>query len=479
MRILWSQRRFFTSSSCDTIFALASGQGKAGVSVIRVSGSNAVDSLSKLVAQRPFEVALSNPRLLKRGQLLNEQGQIIDEAMFTYFKGPNSFTGEDVVEYHVHGSIAVITAFLGQLGRFKGHRHALPGEFTLRAFTNRKMNLAEVEGLADLIDAETEEQRKLAIWNLGKKPSQQMAAWRKQIIEASAQIEAWIDFGDDENIEADVVVACKRRLKHLKTEIERRIISDSDCELIRHGFKIVLAGRPNVGKSSLLNKLVGRRAAIESPISGTTRDIIRVNMELAGFPVILSDTAGLNLKSQDEIEIEGIGMALESIKEADLVLFMIDGSDLKGIRSIGSDISQSTLIPERTIFVLNKADVTVINSTEEIRELLPCDFRLCAIIRSSCRDPLTLQDFKDFLSEHLRQRLMSITSKDPPVLSQKRHRQCIANACDHINACLQVDDMVMGAEHLRKAVAEIGKVTGEVNPEEILDNLFSSFCIGK
>lgn len=478
MRILWSQRRFFTSS-CDTIFALASGQGKAGVSVIRVSGSNAVDSLSKLVAQRPFEAALSNPRLLKRGQLLNAQGQIIDEAMFTYFKGPNSFTGEDVVEYHVHGSVAVIAALLGQLGRFKGHRHALPGEFTMRAFTNGKMNLAEVEGLADLIDAETEEQRKLAIWSLGNKPSEQMAAWRKQIIEASAQIEAWIDFGDDENIETDVVVACKRRLKLLKTEIERRIISDSDCELIRNGFKIVLAGRPNAGKSSLLNKLVGRKAAIESPFAGTTRDIIRVNMALAGFPVIVSDTAGLNLKSQDEIELEGIGMALESINEADLVLFMIDGSDLEWIHNIRSDVSQSTLTPQKTIFVLNKADVTFIKSTEEIRELLPCDFKHCSIIRSSCRDLVILQVFKDFLSEHLQQRFKFITSTEPPVLSQKRHRQCLTNACSHIDACLQSDYMVLGAEHLRKAVAEIGKVTGEVNPEEILDSLFSSFCIGK
>lgn len=470
-------RRFF-SSSADTIFALASAHGKSGVSVIRVSGGRTIQSLSQMVSSKVYENAMAYPKLLNRCRVMNHNGQTIDEAMMVFFKGPNSFTGEDVIEFHVHGSMAVIAAVLEQLGKFKGHRQALPGEFTMRAFTNGKMNLAEVEGLADLIDAETEEQRKLAIWNLSKKPSEQMAAWRRQIINESARIEAWIDFGDDENIEMDVIEESKRSLVKLKGEIEKRIIVDSDCELIRHGYKIVLAGRPNAGKSSLLNKLVGRKAAIESSIAGTTRDIIRVNMELSGFPVILCDTAGLNLCSADSIELEGITMAIEAIDEADLVLFMLDMSNSKGIATIESDVIASKLKPENTVFVASKSDSNLF-SVDEIRDLLPNKFKKCRLVESSSRDPRLLEKFKEFLSNHVKSRLASLTSTELPVLSQKRHRQCLSNACLHIEECVSTGDMVIGAEHLRRAVAEIGKVTGEVNPEEILDSLFSSFCIGK
>ena len=303
----------------DTIFALASAQGRAGVSVIRISGRDAFSVGSYLCGTLPA-VRMSGVRTLT-----GPTGEIIDQALVLAFKGPESFTGEDVVELQVHGSIAVIRAVLSALEENPSARQAEPGEFTRRALENNRLDLPQVEGLADLIDAETEAQRKQAVRVFSGEFGSKIENWRRDLIRAAALLEATIDFAD-EDVPVDVTPEVKYLLSRVKSDIQTEINGSYTAERIRSGFEVALVGAPNTGKSTLLNRLAGREAAITSDIAGTTRDVIEVRMDLGGLPVTFLDTAGLRI-SEDEIEAIGIQRAMLRATQADLRVFLASKED--------------------------------------------------------------------------------------------------------------------------------------------------------
>ena len=306
--------------SVNTIFALSSAYGKAGVSVFRISGPASLEILSKLSNGKNFQ-----PNVVKFANIYHPKtGVLSDSCMAVFFKGPASYTGEDTVELYTHGSIAVIDSIYEALSQFKNARLAENGEFTKQAFLNNKLDLTQVEAIADLIDAETESQRKLALANTNGVASKLYNSWRERLIKILAWCEASIDFSDDE-MPKDVMQKNDAELKILIAEIEKHIETASSAQLIKQGLKVAIIGKPNVGKSSIFNKIIGENKAIVSNIAGTTRDIVDASLDINGFKVNISDTAGLNEKTNDRIEKKGIKKALDIAGKADIKIYMIDG----------------------------------------------------------------------------------------------------------------------------------------------------------
>ena len=303
----------------DTIFAQATALGRAGVSVVRISGPLAHEICARIAGPLPAHRA-SALRMVK-----DVDGGFIDQALILRFDAPASFTGEDVVELHLHGSIAIMRRVLGELGQFEGARVAQPGEFTRRALENGRLDLVQVEGLADLIEAETEAQRKQALRVLSGALGEKIENWRRSLIRAAALLEATIDFAD-EDVPVDVSDEVRDLLDGVDNALLREIEGTKAAERIRTGFEVAIVGAPNVGKSTLLNRLAGREAAITSSIAGTTRDVIEVRMDLGGLPVTLLDTAGIR-DSTDEIETLGVELALRRASQADLRIFLLDEGD--------------------------------------------------------------------------------------------------------------------------------------------------------
>ncbi|RHZ83004.1 hypothetical protein Glove_101g25 [Diversispora epigaea] len=294
------------SHAQDTIFALSTAQGKAGIAIIRISGPNASQALREMVSlKKNFPI----PRKAT-GRLIVHPitGEMLDHGLVLWFPGPNSYTGEDIAEFHIHGGTSVVRGVLDALGSIEGFRHAECGEFTHRAFDNDKLDLTEVEGIADLLNAETEAQRRLALRQAQGGLKHLYDTWRQQLIENMAFVEAVIDFGEDENIEDGVLNQVNERIKHLVSIIQNHMNDNRRGEILRDGIHVTIMGPPNVGKSSFLNYLAQRQAAIVSPIPGTTRDIIEISLNIGGYPIIIGDTAGLR-KSDDIIEMEGITRA--------------------------------------------------------------------------------------------------------------------------------------------------------------------------
>ena len=311
----------FHSTSNDTIFALSSAAGRAGVAVVRVSGDRAGDVIDVLSARRP------KARVAVLRKLVDPQtGGLIDHGLVLWFPGPASFTGEDLAEFQVHGGRAVAAALLRVLGRVEGCRPAEPGEFSMRAFENGKIDLSQAEGLADLIDAETETQRVQALRQAGGVLFRLTERWRAKLIEAMALVEAAIDFSDEVDVAEGAVGQAEERVRELGDEIGSHLNDDHRGEILRDGFQVVLAGAPNVGKSSLLNVLARRDVAIVSSEAGSTRDVIEVRLDLEGLPVVVSDTAGLREASGD-VEREGMRRTLARARDADLVIRVVDGSE--------------------------------------------------------------------------------------------------------------------------------------------------------
>lgn len=425
----------------DTIFALASARGKSGVAVVRISGPHAFRALRELTTA-PKQARSAALRTLRAGDL------VLDEAIVLTFPGPHSFTGEDVVELHLHGATATINAVLRALSALEGLRPADAGEFTRRALENERLDLAQVEGLSDLIEAETEAQRRQALRVLSGALGERAESWRSQLIRAAALLEATIDFADEE-VPVDVSPEVNALLDSVLADLTREIAGVAVAERIRDGFEVAIVGAPNVGKSSLLNALAGRDAAITSDIAGTTRDVIEVHMDLKGLPVTFLDTAGLRA-TQDYVEALGIERARHRADSADLrIILLSDRNDIPPI-----DLKADDIVLVTKADIRENGDVSVVTG-HGVDDLIQ---RVATVFEAR--------------------------ASDSGVAIRDRHRTAMQSAFDslmHAKASLasspELAEII--AEDLRSAVRALDALVGRVDVEHILDEIFSSFCIGK
>lgn len=447
-----------TLMSADTIYALSSAPGRAGVAVLRVSGPAAGKVLELMAAPCP------QPRRAAFRSLRHPtSGGLLDKVVVLFFSKPASETGEDVAEIHTHGGRAVVRAVLEALGTVPGCRMAEPGEFARRAFQHGKLDLTEAEGLADLVDAETEAQRQQALRQASGDLSQLYEGWRSRLIEATALVEAAIDFSDEADVASDAVKLARERVAALVSEITGHLQDGRRGEILREGFRVVLAGPPNAGKSSLMNAIAKRDVAIVSEEAGTTRDAIEVHLDLGGLPVIVTDTAGVR-EAAGSIEREGIRRTLARVREADLVLWIMDAQQPE--THLPGDLQDQA---DRTLFVLNKIDLVAIDRAAA----MPDD-----ILAISVKTGQGLAELTDRLAAIAEQR---IGSREAPAITQARHRQlvevCHAALSDFL--ALAAGDVELRAEDLRRAAQALGRITGRVDVEDVLDHIFGRFCIGK
>ncbi|XP_072038068.1 tRNA modification GTPase GTPBP3, mitochondrial-like [Amphiura filiformis] len=502
-----------TTRSRPTIFALSSGHGKCGVGVIRISGPKASDVVLAMTGRS----SLPEPRLATVGALYHPiSREMLDRGLVLWFPGPASFTGEDVCELHVHGGPAVINAIHEALEGMPDVQYAEAGEFTKRAFLNGKLDLTEVEGMADLIHAETEAQRKQALRQMEGELGRMYADWRNRLLRTLAHVEAYIDFSEDENIEEGVLEQAQDEANVLLKEIQSHLADNRRGERLRNGVHVAILGKPNVGKSSLLNAICQRPAAIVSPLAGTTRDVVESAVNIGGYPVVLSDTAGLR-KSEDVVEREGVRRARQRAREADIKVIMLNALHLQTtfstmahpnqhIQRLMEDFkltSQSSTIysddesngddektqpknefPDaETIIVLNKLDLVEEHreSLEKmcqqgIREVNGTGSMPCCVLSS--KTGIGLERFLEVLRDKVKDMCGNPLTGNPS-LTQARHRRYLNRCLNSLYDFEKQDDIVKAAEHLRIALRHLGKMTGRVGAEEILDVVFGDFCIGK
>ncbi|PZO51624.1 MAG: tRNA uridine-5-carboxymethylaminomethyl(34) synthesis GTPase MnmE [Alphaproteobacteria bacterium] len=438
----------------DTIVALASGAGRAGVAVIRLSGPAAGPTLKALTARD-----LPRPRAATREAFCDPRtGASLDDGLALWFPGPASFTGEDVAELHIHGGPAVIAAVIDACLSQPGVRVAEPGEYTRRAFENGKLDLAEAEGLADLVDAETEGQRRQALRQRRGALSAVYEGWRSRLIEAAALIEAEIDF-PDEDLPGALAQRAGPILEALAADMGSHLNDAHRGERIRDGFRIAIIGPPNAGKSSLLNALAQREAAIVSEIPGTTRDVVEVRLVLAGYPVWIADTAGLR-EAADAIEAEGMRRALERAEEADLRIGVVGaGGDVPG--------AVSAMLGAGDVLVRSKLDL---HGRAHSGETLA--------VHVSVTTGEGLRDLETLLAERV---AAALGREEAPVLTRARHRRLVQDAQLAIVGAQAAiaNGPEYAAEDVRRAATAIGRLTGRIDVEDLLDEIFSSFCIGK
>jgi tRNA modification GTPase len=450
----------------STIFALSSGRPPAAIAVVRVCGPQARVALEKLIGRvpAPRQAALAKVRDPKNGET-------IDEALTLWFPRPHSETGEDMAELQLHGGQAVVAGVLKALGQIDGCRPAEPGEFTRRAFENGRLDLTEVEGLADLIAAETPVQRRAAYRQLKGLIGDQAEAWRKQIIEALALVEARIDFSDESDVPEDLLGSALNAAQQLRSMIAAALANEGRGERLRDGMVVAIAGPPNAGKSTLLNRLARREAAIVSPYPGTTRDVIEVHLNLDGFPVTLLDTAGIR-ESNDPVEQMGIQRARERAAASDLVLWVIDGS----VNGIAADFVTDNKIESDAWMVVNKTDMAVNSlwkSCESRSKALEPTFPVSALTGAG------VDTLVEALAAHVRSYFASAESA---LVTRSRHRRALEEtvaALDRALAQGEGGEEELIAEELRSAATALGRLTGRVDVEDILDVIFRDFCIGK
>lgn len=464
-----------------TIFALASAAGRAGIAVFRLSGPLAGAALEKLSGGK-----LPPPRTARVIKLQNPDSKIlIDQALVLFFPAPNSFTGEDVVELHTHGGRAVqqaVTAALRQCGL----RLAEPGEFSRRAFEHGKLDLTEAEAIADLVNAETEAQRKQALRQLQGELGALYRGWAAQLMRILAYCEAAIDFAD-EDLPTDLAAQQRQEIAALQMAIQAHLNDNQRGERLRDGFTIAILGPPNAGKSSLLNALARRDAAIVSPIAGTTRDVVEVQLDLGGYPVTLADTAGLRATT-DVIENEGIRRALQRAEQADLKILVLDGS---AASEIPSELSQ--LIDQNCLVVMNKADIACDDAMARLAHLMDLPATTPSLPPAGERagvrgaQELNVVKFSALTGagmDDLLQRLIGILEARfapaaQPSLTRARHRAALEEAADHLARALTAGEAALAAEDARLALRALGRITGQVDVEDLLDIIFRDFCIGK
>lgn len=427
----------------DTIFAQATAMGRAGVSIVRVSGPLSHEICTQMVGSLP------QPRATALRMVKGRDGSFIDQALIISFSGPESFTGEDVVELHLHGSIAIMRRVLEELGLFEGARLAEPGEFTRRALENGRLDLVQVEGLADLIEAETEAQRKQALRVLSGALGSKVDSWRMSLIRAAALLEATIDFAD-EDVPIDVSDEVLELLGGVEKELLTEIEGTKAAERIRTGFEVAIVGAPNVGKSTLLNRLSGREAAITSNIAGTTRDVIEVRMDLGGLAVTLLDTAGIR-ESTDEIETMGVELALRRAAQADLRVFLLEEGANPPFDPLNDDIMLKA-----------KADIT------------GASYPAVSGKSGSGVDQL-LQNIEAVLEELASGAGLATHARHASAM--KTARDCIIKTQELLKIGPDVYDI--SAAELRIGIRALEVLVGRIDAENLLDEIFASFCLGK
>ena len=441
-----------------TIFALSSGPGISGVAVIRISGLKTKEILEK-IATGPFP----EPRVASLKKIIEIQTKdLIDEGILIWFPGPKSYTGEDMAEIHIHGSRAVIQSILDNISKIEGCRLAEPGEFTKRAFQNEKINLLKAESIGDLIASETEIQRKQALKIMSGKSSEKFDSWRKILLKILSNLEAKIDF-PDEDLPSNILNNIKKDSQKVKLEI-KKVLNDSKVgERVREGFKIAIIGPTNAGKSSLLNYFSKREVAIVSEIAGTTRDIIEVHLNIDGFPVIMSDTAGIR-NSKDEIEKKGIKLALKRAEDADLNILVFEP------KSVDFTGFLSDLNIEKSIFVINKSDLGKIKG-KNLDKYKP--------ILISIKDETNIEKLIDKIKKYLTNKFVSA---EDTLITRERHRQHLEQCIFHLDEFSKKEknsDFDKATEDIRLATRHLGMLVGKVDVEEILGSIFNDFCIGK
>ena len=445
----------------DTIYAPATGAGRAAVAVIRVSGPRASEAVRDLAG------AVPQPRRAVLRQLTHE-GVALDDALVIWFEGPASYTGEDSAEFHVHGGRAVVEAVLTALDE-NGLRLAEPGEFTRRAFENGKLDLTQAEGVADLIDAETEAQRRQALGQLGGALSQRYDAWRDLLVQALAMLEAAVDFPDEE-LPEDVAARARPGLEALEAEIGQALADASRGRRVRDGFRIALVGAPNAGKSTLLNALAERDAAIVTSTPGTTRDVIEVPLTLGGYKTLLADTAGLRT-TEDAIEAEGVRRARAWAAEADLRLWVIDAAMFHVKQDDELDVVQPG-----DWAVVNKIDLVDSFRLDALRDVLTA--KGLNVIELAARKPGGAEQARAALTSHV---VEALSGAEFPAATRIRHAESLTDARTYLQRALSDVglEVELAAEDVRLAARALSRITGRIDPEDVLDRVFSSFCIGK
>jgi tRNA modification GTPase len=436
----------------ETIFALSTVPGRAGIAVVRVSGPDIYGALAALGLPPPPPRRATRARLRDRAS-----GEVIDDGLVLFFPAPASFTGEDVAELHLHGSRAVVVAVLEILGRLPGLRMAEPGEFTRRAFENGKLDLTAAEGLADLVAAETAAQRRQALRQLGGELGRIYDSWRAELLRALAHVEAEIDF-PEEGLPEDLHAVVRGAAGRLAGSIAEHLADDRRGERLRDGLSVAIVGPPNVGKSSLLNALARREAAIVSATAGTTRDVIELHLDLGGYPVVLADTAGLR-EAGDEIEAEGVRRARARAEGADLRLVVVDA------RHAAADLAALGPIAEGdAVVVANKRDLAPAAALPE--RALPL----------SVATGEGMPGLIELLGREVGARL---ATGNAPVVTRARHRAALEACLAALRRALTASLPELMAEDLRLAARALGRITGRVDVEDVLDVIFREFCIGK
>jgi len=442
-----------------TIYALSSGPGISGIAVIRVSGNKTEDVIKKITGDK-----LPNPReATKRKFNYIDTNELIDEGILLWFPGPNSYTGEDLAEFHIHGSRAVINALHNTISKIKNCRLAEPGEFTKRAFQNGKINLLKAESIADLISSETEIQRKQALKIMSGKSSDKFNSWREKLLKILSHIEARIDF-PDEDLPKNIITDIQKISKVVLLEVQKTLKDQKVGERIREGFKIAIVGPTNAGKSSLLNYLSKRDVAIVSEIAGTTRDVIETHLNLDGYPVVVSDTAGIR-DSKYEIEKKGIKLALNKADDADLKLVIIDAKT----KNFSNTIKK--LMDKNALLVINKSDL--------VKGKLNNKFKKYNHILISIKKDLNLNKLILKIKNKLKNKFIS---NEDILITRERHRKNLENCAEHLKKFQEsraTKDVGKAAEDLRLATRHLGMIVGKVDVEELLGSIFNDFCIGK
>lgn len=434
----------------DTIYALSSGAGKGGVAVIRVSGS-----CVKYLIQEIAHIENPIPRYAYFKPLTDKTGAVIDHALVLYFKGPNSFTGEDVVEFQVHGGPSVIDAVFKRLSEFSEVRPAERGEFSRRAVVYGKMDLTAAEGIMDLIDAQTEEQRKQALAQTEGKLGALYERWRKLLVHHMAYLEAFIDF-PEEDIPPEKEAQIEKDIQALQAEISAHLDDNERGQRLREGFQIALIGVPNVGKSSLMNALTNKDIAIVTPIAGTTRDVVEAHLDVGGFPVILADTAGLR-ENAETIEAEGIKRAVRRAEESDLILYIQDIAHYPNVMPLPPELEK---IPHKIIW--NKCDTQPQIVVENGMTI-------------SAKTGAGIKTLWEEITADLKDRLTPAQS----AITRQRYRTALTACADCLRTALLAPDIELKAEDLRLAARHLGRITGRIEADELLDVIFRDFCIGK
>ena len=442
-----------------TIFALSTGPGTSGVAIIRISGDDASLVIKSLTSRE-----IPPPRLatLRKINYINSF-ELIDEGLIIWFPGPNSYTGEDMAEIHVHGGKAVVLAIQNEIAKVKNCRLAEPGEFTKLAFQNGKINLLKAESIADLISAETEVQRLQAVKIMKGNSSEKFNELREKLLKLLSFVEAKIDF-PEEDLPDENMKKIKKDSSDVLNEINKILNDQKIGEIIREGFKIAIVGPTNAGKSSLLNNLSKREVAIVSEIAGTTRDVIETHLNLDGYPVIISDTAGIR-DSKDDIEKKGIKLSLNKAENADLKLVVVDAKsiDLSGFLN--------DLLKNDAILVINKSDL--------LKESLAPEITKLNHVIISLKDNFNIDKLIAKIKNNLKNKFIS---EEDILITRERHRQHLVQCVDHLKIFLEKNDekdFDKAAEDLRMAIRQLGMIVGKVDVEEILGSIFNDFCIGK